>query len=460
MPPMPKWPRDPLVVLYMAFLVSLPLVRPPVLKVGGAPVQLADLLIVAVYALWAFRLARGRARPPSGALLLAGGLYVAVLAASCLFGADPLKKSLLKLAAYSAYLLFPAISVSILHDEERLTQAVRGWLLGGLLAVGIGLFGLAAWYADRHGFGKSFACSTYGLLPSGNYPRLCASFQSPNLFANYLIMVLALALGCGALLARSAYVLIAVAAGTVVLLFTLSAGFGGYLIAGAMVITASLRLRGAPGPLARIPARLRDGVIMTGAALGAVFFALTMISVLVPRGEGHLTLGDRDVRFMDGSRPAIWRSAVETIAQRPALGKGYGATVAYSDDPKVFLSPDQIKKLQGPVAGAHLEGHNVWLNVAGQAGFIGLAAFSLLLYQLMRGLPALRARAAAEAGRASPPPDLALLPVALVAALAGAFFYHGLFGAVEEARHLWPLLGLVAASISVRSAAAAPSATR
>src|SRR5262245_31112457 len=123
MPPMAKWPRDPLVVLYSAFLVSLPLLRPPVFTLDGAPVQLADLLIVAVYALWAWRLLRGRVRPPSWALVLAGGLYIVVLAFSCVFGADPLKKSLLKLAAYSAYLLFPAISVSILHDEERLTQA-------------------------------------------------------------------------------------------------------------------------------------------------------------------------------------------------------------------------------------------------------------------------------------------------------------------------------------------------
>lgn len=457
MPPMARWPRDPLMVLYMAFLVSLPLVRPPALSVGGAPVQVADLLIVAVYALWAYRLVKGRARIRGGGLILAAGLYIVVLAVSCLFGADPLKKSLLKLAAYSAYLLFPALSVSVLDSEERLAQAVRGWLIGGLVAVGIGLFGLGAWYADRHGFGKPFACATYGLLPSGNYPRLCASFQSPNLFANYLIVILALALACGTLLARSAYVAVAVAAGTVVMMFTLSAGFGGYVIAGAMVLIASFRMRGAPAPLARVPARLRDGVIAAGAGLLAVFFAVTMISMFVPRGEGHLTVGSQDVRFMAGSRPSIWKSAVETIKQRPVLGKGYGTMVAFSNDPKVFLSPDQLSKLKGPVAGAPLEGHNVWLSVTGQAGILGLAAFGFLLYRLMQGLPALRTR---SINSPSPSPDLALLPVALIAALAGAFFYHGLFGALEEARHLWPFLGLAAAAVSLRSSASAPSATR
>ena len=202
-------------------------------------------------------------------------------------------------------------------------------------------------------------------------------------------MIVALALACGTLLAPSRYVAIAVVAGTVLMLFTLSAGFGGDVLAGAIVLIASFRLRGAPAPIQWIPAKLRDALPAATASVIAIFFAVSMASVLVPPGEGHVPLGSQDLRLMAGSRPSIWKSALETIGRSPVLGKGYSATVAYSEDPKVYISPDKLATLKGPIPGAHLEAHNVWLNVAGQAELVGIAAFGILLHQLMRGLLAL-----------------------------------------------------------------------
>src|SRR5262249_3817660 len=82
-----------------------------------------------------------------------------------------------------------------------------------------------------------------------------------------------------------------------------------------------------------------------------------------------------------------------------------------------------------------LEGHNAWINVLGQVGAIGMVAFVWLLWTLLQPLR-----------RAHPPhdPRLSLLRLGVGGGVVGAVFYHGLFAANEESRHLWPLLGLMA----------------
>jgi O-antigen ligase len=186
-----------------------------------------------------------------------------------------------------------------------------------------------------------------------------------------------------------------------------------------------------------------DVALIACAAGACAFFAVTMVAVLVPAGEGHVSLGGRDLRFWHGSRPAIWESAFRTFIEHPWLGKGYGTEVAYSDDPAVVLSPDQIARLKGPMPGVWLEGHNIWLSIAGQAGIAGLAAFGGLAYHLGRAAWSVRAPGLRSDA-------LGLLGPALLAAFAAAFAYHGLFGAFEESRHLWGFFGLLAATAAIR----------
>jgi O-antigen ligase len=441
-------PRDPLILLLLALTWSLPLARPPVLQIGALPVQLADVLVGLLFAGFAIRWLRGRVKLRMDPILAVSLLYVAVLALSVMLGRESHTKGLLKLAAYSLYLLLPALTVRLVDDDKKLAWLVRGWLLGGLTAAAIGAVGLIAWYADRNGIGKSFGCATYGLLPSGNYPRLCASFRSPNMFANYLIILIALALGCGRILARPRWLWLAVILGSVVALFTLSAGMGGYALAGALALTAAWRIRGVKAPL-------RSKVLLAGASAVAIFFAVSMTAVLTPPGEGQVTVAGRGIDFWGSSRPKIWAASLDTIAAHPVLGKGYGTLVAYSTDPKVLLSPDQISAQRGPKAG-WLEAHNIWLNVAGQAGIVGLLVFVAMLVVMLRGLPSL-ALARLRAGPGDPhysqgTKEMQTLPAAVCAALIGALLYHGLFGALEESRHLWPLLALAAATVAVARA--------
>ena len=219
------------------------------------------------------------------------------------------------------------------------------------------------------------------------------------------------------------------------MLFTLSAGFGGFVLVLAIYAWVRLRDAGKLSTLAR-------GVIVAIGGGAAVFFMLTMVSELVPAGQGQVTISaTRDVRFFHGTRPTIWASALDTVRAHPLLGKGYSAHVAVTDDPEAFLSPDQIKALHGRSAGsAALEGHDVWLNVAGQAGLLGLAAFVAMLVTMGRSFTLRRTDGA-----------FPYLGVALTAGFIGAVLYHGVVSAMEESRNLWGFLGLATAAAAIRA---------
>jgi O-antigen ligase len=77
-----------------------------------------------------------------------------------------------------------------------------------------------------------------------------------------------------------------------------------------------------------------------------------------------------------------------------------------------------------------LEAHNIWLNVLGQTGILGAACFAAFLWLALRGSTA-----------ATP---------ALFCGVLATLLYHGLFAALEDARHLWLLLGLTTASARSR----------
>jgi O-antigen ligase len=165
---------------------------------------------------------------------------------------------------------------------------------------------------------------------------------------------------------------------------------------------------------------------------------------VVPTGHGHIRVLGHEWNLVRGPRVHTWLSAVGTVAENPFLGVGYGDVVART--PGKELSPWLTGRLDpfadaGPLVA---EAHNTWLNVAGQTGLLGLAAFLWLLVQVSRRLSA----------RPLPMPSpVANLPTAVVAGAAGALLFHGFFAGAEEARHLCALLSLGTAAEIVRRTA-------
>lgn len=424
---------DPPLLLLLATLATLPMARPTLPAVGATPVQVTDILLGATYVAFVARWVRGRVSAAPDGLLAAGAALVAALATSLVRAHGATVPAVLKLVAFSAYVLLPWLAAQILTDEDGLGWAVRAWLVGLVAALVVALGGIVAFAADRDVL-TSLGCS-YGRLPVGPYPRVCLPFRNPNLLANYLTVSVAILIASGRLLLpRRAHAGV-IAACAVVALFTLSTGIGGFALAGGLTWLAIRRQTG-ERPTFR-------AAVLAGAVLVAVAFAVATVGHAVPAGRGHVPLGDSEWHFLKGPRVHTWLSAAATVGGHPLTGAGYGSLVARTPgrDLSEWLRGDLAQPLREEGFPRFAEAHNVWLSVAGQSGLLGLAAFLVFLAVVVRRM------SLAPLAVAGP---LAHLPAAVVAATIGALAFHGLFVAGEEARHLWGLFGLVAASASLR----------
>jgi len=148
------------------------------------------------------------------------------------------------------------------------------------------------------------------------------------------------------------------------------------------------------------PARVRAFVGAVGAAGVVVFLVLTV--TVGPRGH-------------------TWVDAVDTLWTHPLLGVGPGLPVASTTYNGRFFT----------------DAHNAWLNVGGQAGLLGLVA-----------LVAVVVTVCVLAWKARPISDLPEPVRAGWCAFVGAVLYGSLSISLEQSRHVWVLLGFLAAGLS------------
>jgi O-antigen ligase len=358
----------------------------------GPRLQLSDVAFAVAALGFVVELARGRLRlhwVPADAALAA---YVACAALSTLLSATPRPVKLLGLLLLATIYVLPRYV-----PREVLA---RGWLGGAVFAGVVGLVGIVLFYAGwRVRPGNPFVAA-YGSIPVGDYPRIVGFFGNPNMYCSYLACALAAvawrrprgSVAMAALLLMNA-------------LFTLSVAVGG------IALGAAVWWRGRGRKL-----------LLAGASLAAAaLLALTLVQ-LVPRGSGDVNVGPWDVRLAEGGRIDIWRGALATAARHPVVGQGYGTLVGQATNPRATVSMEKWgTAAMTDTAPTAVEAHDVWLNVLGQTGVLGLAAFALFV-----GLVTRASRRDA----------------ALLAGVVAALLYHGLFAAIEDARHLWLLLGV------------------
>lgn len=415
--------RDVARSLGLAYLLSLPLQSLPLPALGGQVLMLPDLLLAATWlvAAAAFVLGRGRGLRRVAAPLVAGVVLLAALALSAVHAGRP-ASSYLKLVAFASMVLAPALLLYLFDERTQVLRALKAFAAGCGLAVAVGFVGLLLFYLDRQMAEAHLMCGYGALHRSASYPRLCAPFRNFNMFASYLVATTPLAMAFVARrTGRWAALALAVAA-SVVALFTLSAGIGAFALVLAFAV-APLLGSGVTGRGLRVTA-------WVGAALVELLFVLASLGTFVASGAGTFSIGARDYLWWDGSRPSILAAGVRTWLAHPLLGLGYGSSVARVTDPRSYVPADQIDTGRYPPF-ADMEAHNLLLSVGGQAGLLGFLAFVAALLVLVA--PGVRARLSEEDGR---------LRAAVLASVVGVVVVHGVFIAVEEARHFWPLLAM------------------
>jgi hypothetical protein len=399
-------------VLLLAGVLALPWMRWHAGSLFGHELLVADLLLAGALGLRLLGFAAGDALRLTRFHCWVAA-YVAVMALAVLAQVtSPLFYASLGKWVGVLYLALLAALVHDLADTGHFRRRlVLTWLAATAVVVVLVLVAAAGfWASPSLRAAVEPLLSHYGSLPVGNYPRVMASFANPNMLCSYLSVGLALTLAAtalGWLPARPGAAL--AGAVTLAAVFTFSPGWAGIAMVWSLWAWAALRAR-------------RPAMAASALAAGLLFAALMLAAAAV----------DPTDPFVEpGVRWHIWQAALHTVMAQPWLGVGVGLPVV-----EVFH--------QAPDGGLQrlTDAHNVWLNVAGQAGvFAALALAGLLVHLAWKP-------AGAGAEPANP------LRFALVLVVVGVWGFEGLTNSLEDARHLWLMLGLLAAC---RAAAAAPN---
>ncbi|MDM7922682.1 MAG: O-antigen ligase family protein [Pyrinomonadaceae bacterium] len=401
---------------FLLFVVSLCTMK-PIVAVYGQRAAVSDIIFLPVLALVVFGFLTGSMKLRSHAVLIGVILYVATLGVSATFSEDP-ARSFGKLAAVCYLAAIASVTYHLVDSEQRLRQATYAFLGGATISIIIGLTTLGSFYVvPDTGFVRYFT-HHYGMVPVGNFPRLSSTFVSASMFLNYLSVAFVFAV-----VARYRYGLgrgwfIGVV-GTIVVcsVFTVSIGLGAIFLVGG-ILSALLLKDWSP--------HFGRAAIFLG-SVGALVFLLISPFALQSQPTAAWTISLFNNDLQPSPRLLVWIEAWQKFLQDPITGSGIGLPSASV----IFQNTDgTMSRLT--------DAHNVFLSIASQAGFVGLAGLGPLIWSAAKaGLSGLR--------------GVSLLPSAafwLTTAFLSAFVYQGLTGSFEDARHIWLVIGLIPAAAS------------
>jgi O-antigen ligase len=399
---------------FLLLVVSLPLVRPFNLTLFDMQVPYTDLIFLVSFFFWIVALIRRETSLKTDRLYIYVGLYAAAFTISTFLSVEP-RTSFFKLLG--EYYLFALcfLAFNLVQDLWFLKHVVTAWLAGTVLTVLASFAGFTLFYLGFSDAGTNYFLSHFGSLPAGNYPRIHALFANANMLCNFINISASLALlakKTGWIQRTTAIILLAGI--SFAALFSISPGLGGITLSVGIwfFVIGSKKWYAKPA--------LACGVVLAFAA-----FAATLVSPDTNNTTQEIPLPYVERKFEPSVRVLVWQDTVQTVRQYPWFGKGTGTSVA--------------NVRYEALSGMHqllLDAHNMWLNVAGQTGLFGLTAFMLLLAFLLKRCSFIVKNSG----------EWQFVNVALSCAFVGAFMYQGLDGSFEDARHLWVLVGLLAAS--------------
>ncbi len=402
--------------LLLLLVLSLAFMQPSV-RVLGFNAAPTDFIFLALAPAWLWALLSGRAKFVWDHAYWLLGLYLVAMIASVAVSVAP--STLVPKLLTQFYLLsLPVLVGNLVRTSEDLRLVVSWWLAGTALVALVGIACLIAFLFDPDSKLLDYTRMHFGTLPPGDYLRLRLTFLNGNMACNYLtvsLMLLLLAHRLGWI--GKAYFLPLLGGIALSALLTISPGLAAFGLAVALWVW--LLLREDRPLLAKL--FLASGLLL--ALLGIVAMAVTPI--IHSTAPFLLNIPLVDVQLAPSGRLMIWMDAARNFLAAPIFGRGIGMDAVNVR----YLSPSgELQELR--------DAHNSFLNIAVQAGVIGLAALTaIVVYVLRHSLPLRIVPRQSNVAR-----------VALGVAFLIAFAYDGIGGAFEDARHLWVLFGLFLAA--------------
>ena len=402
-------------LLFLVYIVSLPFVQPFHLYIFGMQLQPADIIFVAVLAALAAAVAFGRLRPVFSRYYIFAAVYWVAFLISTIFS-DDRSASSIKLAGVAYLVTISIVAMKLAADLEFVRHAIGAFLVGTAVTAIASVIGAALYYAGYDTPAANFLLFRFGSLPSGGYPRVNALFTNPNMACNFLNIGAVLTFAAWRLnwIGKLKCCLLAAVTGLAVLL-TISPGIGGVIL--------SLSIWFAVSDQNALSQGSRRLILVMGIFAAVLFLAAASISLDTENTDVDLVIPVINVKVEPSVRAVVWAAAFESFVRHPVTGVGTGID-AFRVRYTVLSGERQLLT----------EAHNVWLNVADQAGFVGLIALILFCVYLWS---ATQFTVSTD--------DRQYVTAALSCVFVGGFLYQGLTGSFEDARHLWVVFGLMAA---------------
>ncbi|CAN5444424.1 IctB family putative bicarbonate transporter [soil metagenome] len=403
---------------FLTLIVSLPLVRPFNTTILGLQVPFTDFIFVLSFGFWLLAVIRRETTIRTNRIFAFVGLYATAFAISTVFSSDP-TRSLYKLLGEFYLFSLCFLTFNLATNNEFLKKIAIAWLVGTGLTILAAATGFILFYLGFKTQDDNFFLSHRGSLPAGDYPRIYALFDNPNMLCNFLTVSIVLVVMSERLGWIKKKVAITLALGVVLTaVFSLSPGIGGIFLGLSLWFWALEKGR-------------RSMFAKIALSFG-LFMAITAFASAVVSPDTRNTIQDIELRFVHtrieaSVRVLAWEDTLRQFRENPWLGIGTGLRVA--DIRYTTLTGENL---------ALTDGHNMWLNVLGQTGITGLAALMLLLIYLVK-LCKFKVLSNGESG---------IILVGMSCAFVAAFVYEGLTGSFEDARHLWVLVGMLTAASS------------
>jgi O-antigen ligase len=252
-------------------------------------------------------------------------------------------------------------------------------------------------------------------------PRVAGAggFAAVGFFRNYLTYAHTLVLPLGFALAAPVRRLRLVSVTLIALALVFSTARGAWIAAAVMALGLVVVGPGALGRAGRGRAALGGAAVLIGAMLAAAAISPGFRAQVTP----GLTRADWNV-----GRMAIYAANLEMVRDHPILGVGFGTYVRGS---RPYYD-------RHPLADRRSHAHNNFLQIAAEAGLVGLAAFTLVFATALRFGAEAVARSRDPAARAT-----ALgACLALVGFLTGGLTQYT-FGDNEVATAMWATTALL-----------------
>lgn len=399
--------------LFLVLVFSLAFMQ-PFISFGNLKSPYTDIVFLLTFPVWIISIFLKKTSfrwHPFFWLLI---LYFGAMLISAIFSNNP-RSSFVKLLGEIYLLSLAMLTFNLIRNLSEIKYLILSWLAGTIIAVFFGTLAIFLFYLSPENTLLPDLLFYHGTLPAGNYPRIKSTFLNSNMFCNYLTASLMLTLVAGKLEWISNTVFYLLSAGILIIsLFTISPGLGGIALC--------------LGVWFRFVFKQKDKFIFAQLSFyGGIFISVIFLLVTAIAFQSHptapfaLNLPVFDVTLFPSSRLMAWIESVSTFIANPFVGVGLGEDVCSVN----YLDPSGNFQVLG-------DAHNVFLNIAGQTGFLGLIAIIGIIIYITRIVFTF-----------SNFEELKTLKFGFGLVFISCFVYQGLSGSFEDARHIWVLIGVI-----------------